>query len=167
MKLITTNNNDCVAASLAMLIDAPLGYVKIELFTALTKPFPGQWSGFLKVPDMNVICDWLWGERYTALTPFEYDPQCTPHRSCPPVSVYPRTTSRPHETADGAFSKQMDYGPGLIEGTIIGREVGHMCAWDGKAIHDPRGYIYSRNVAKEKFGYQISRFWLAVKGKTL
>jgi hypothetical protein len=166
MKLITTTNNDCVAASLAMLFDVDLGYIETLLFTALTKPFSGQWSGFPKVPDMNIICDWAC-QRGTALVPFEYDPQCTPHKSCPPVSVYPQTTRCPHETADAAFDKQMEYGPGLIEGTIIGREVGHMCAWDGKVIYDPRGYCYTRNVAKEKFGYQITRFWLAVKGKTL
>jgi len=166
MKLITTTNNDCVAASLAMLFDTGIGYIKTQLFTNLPKPFPGQWSDLPKVPDMNVICDWAW-QRRTALVPFEYDPQCTPHKDCPPVSVYSQTTKYPKGLADWPFKTQLTYGPGLLEGTIIGREVGHMCAWDGKIIYDPRGYCYSRNVAKEKFGYQITRFWLAVKGTTL
>jgi hypothetical protein len=149
-----------------MLFDVDTDYVKNHLFICLTKPFPDLWADFSKVPDMNVICDWAW-QRGTALVPFEYAPQCAPHSSCPPVSVYPLTTSSPHETADWQFDKQVAYGPGLFEGITIGREVGHMCAWDGKVIHDPRGYCYSRNVAKEKFGYQITRFWLAVKGETL
>jgi hypothetical protein len=163
MKLITSNQNDCVAASLAMLIGRSIDYIKCQLFNNLPKPFPDLWKDFPKVPDMNVICDWMWG-RGIALTPFEYNPQCTPHKVCPPVSVYPRTVSG-KETADEMFNKQMAYGLGLIEGGIIGREVGHMCAWDGKIIYDPRGYCYSRNVAQEKFGYQITRFWLEGEGK--
>ncbi len=167
MRLVTANNNDCVAASLAMLLDVELGYIKNQLFTDLPKPFPGQWELFPKVPDMNVICDWVWGTYQIALTPFEYDPQSTPHRNCPPVSVYPRTTNLLGVTADGAFDNQMAHGPGLLEGLTLNGSLGHMCAWDGKVIHDPRGYCYSYNVAKEKFSYQVTRFWLAVKGKTL
>ena len=163
MNLITTNNNDCVAASLAMLFETSLTYVKAELFTNLPKPFSGQWWDLPKVPDMNVICDWAW-KRRTALVPFECDPQCTPHKDCPPVPVYPRTTKHKEGLGVWEFNNQMAYGPGLIEGTIIGQEVGHMCAWDGKIVYDPHGYCYSRNAAKEKFGYQITRFWLAVKG---
>ena len=163
MKLITSNNNDCVAASLAMLFDVDLSYVETRLFANLPKPFPGQWADLPKVPDMNVICDWAW-QRRTALIPFEYDPQCTPHKDCPPVSAYPRTTSSPHKTGHAQFKIQLDYGPGLIEGVITGREVGHMCAWDGKVIHDPRGYCYSYHIAQEKFDYRVTRFWLAAKG---
>jgi len=170
MKLIVSNNNNCVAASLAMLIDVDINHIQDKLFTDLTKPFPGQWSAFPKVPDMNVICGWLWWDYKVALVPFEYDPQCAPHKDCPPTSVYPTTTRCPYpiaDVADVAFNEQVAYGPGLIEGTIIGREVGHMCAWDGQVIYDPRGYCYSRNVAQGRFHYQITRFWLAVKGKTL
>jgi len=165
MRLVTSNNNDCVAASLAMLLDVKIGYIENELFTNLPKPFPGQWAAFPKVPDMNVICEWMW-KHEIALIPFEYDPQSTPHKDCPPVSVYPTTEGFPSYTADVAFYDQVSYGPGLFEG-LTEREVGHMCAWDGKVIHDPRGYCYSLNVAQAKFGYQITRFWLAVKGKTL
>ena len=164
MKLITAKQNNCVAASLAMLFDVKIEYVETHLLTNLPKPFTVPWSDFPKVPDMNVICDWAW-QRRTALVPFEYDPQCTPHKDCPPVSVYPRTTNYPCETAEEAFDNQMTQGPGLIEGNIVGLEIGHMCAWDGRVIYDPRGYCYSRNVAQSKFGYQITRFWLAVKGK--
>ena len=167
MKLITSSDNDCVAASLAMLFDVEIGFIETHLFTALTKPFMRPWDGLPKVPDMNIICDWAWETHEIALVPFEYDPQCSPHKDCPPVSVYPRTITTLGATADWVFDKQMAYGPGLIEGNTLGREVGHMCAWDGKIIYDPRGYCYSYNVAKEKFGYQITRFWLAVKGKTL
>ena len=166
MNLITSSNNDCVAASLAMLLGVDIGYIELHLFTALTKPFTGRWVDLPKVPDMNVICDWLWEPCGIALVPFEYNPQCTPHKDCPPVPVYPRTTVGPHETAHVAFKAQMNYGPGLLEGLTEG-EVGHMCAWDGKIIHDPRGYCYTPNVAQEKFDYQMTRFWLAVKGKTL
>lgn len=166
MKLITSNNNDCVAASIAMLLGTEIDYIKNQLFTNLPKPFPGQWAPFPKVPGMNVVCDWLWGTHKIALIPFEYNPQSTPHRHCPPEPAYPRTASHTDDTAVKAFDRQVAYGPGLIEGQTKG-EVGHMCAWDGKIIHDPRGYCYSRNMAQEKFGYQITRFWLAVKGKTL
>jgi hypothetical protein len=171
MKLITANQNNCVAASLAMLLGHEIEYIEIQLFTGLTKPFPGQWSDLPKVPDMNVICSWMWRTHQIALTPFEYSPLCAPHKDCPAVPVYPTTTSYDPSLAsaapDIAFNAQMAYGPGLIEGNIVGQEVGHMCAWDGKVIYDPHGYGYPHNVAQEKFGYQVTRFWLAVKGKTL
>ena len=168
MILITAVEYKCVAASLAMLIGTDIGHVEKRLFTGLPKPFSGQWADLPKVPDMNVICGWLWETHEIALIPFEYNPQCTPHKDCPPVSVYPRTANCPYPTGHDQFRIQMDYGPGLIEGNITaGREVGHMCAWDGKVIHDPRGYCYSYHIAQVKFGYQITRFWLAVKGKTL
>ena len=167
MRLVTSNNNDCVAASLAMLLGRGIEYIKNQLFTNLPKPFPGQWELYPKVPDMNVICDWLWHQFQIALVPFEYSPQCTPHKNCPPVSVYPTTVGFPSYTADAAFHDQVSYGPGLLEGLTLNGSLGHMCAWDGKVIYDPRGYCYSRNVAGVRFDYQITRFWLAVKGKTL
>ncbi len=166
MRLVTSNNNDCVAASLSMLLGCSIDSIKNQLFTNLPKPFPGQWAPFPKVPDMNIICDWVWGVYQIALVPFEYNPQSTPHRHCPPESVYPPTTIFQSVTADYAFNNQMSHGPGLIEGQTKG-EVGHMCAWDGNVIYDPRGYCYSRNIATEKFGYRVTRFWLAVRGKTL
>ena len=167
MRLQGANQNDCVAASLAMLLGVSMDYIKGRLFVALTRPFPNPWAEFPKVPDMNVICDWLWEKHKVALTPFEYDPQCSPHKDCPPVSVYPQTCGSLHVDADWAFDKQTAYGPGLFEGSIVGKEIGHMCAWDGQTIFDPRGYCYSRNVAQTKFNYQITRFWLATKGEAL
>jgi hypothetical protein len=148
-----------------MLFDVDIHYVKDQLFFGLSKPFPEPWSHLPKVPDMNVVCHWAW-DRRTALVPFEYNPQCTPHEDCPPVPVYPTRSDIYGKTPDWAFITQMSFGPGLIEG-ITEDEAGHMCAWDGSIIYDPRGYCYSRNVAKERFGYQITRFWLAVKGTTL
>ena len=151
---------DCTAASIAMVLGLELDFVKAELFKDLPKPFPSPWDHLPKVPDMNVICDWAWRTRSAALTPFERDPVCTPHRDCPPVSVYPRNTRTSVRTAEGAWRCQLSYGPGLLEGVIIGREVGHMVAWSGDAIYDPRGHIYTSDDAESYFSFQPRRFWL-------
>jgi hypothetical protein len=159
MNLVTARNNDCVAASLAMAFDINAGEIKSTLFTGLPKPFPAPWNELPKVPDMNVICNWAWGTKKIALVPFEYNPKCTPHKDCPPVPVW--------EDPDGAFAQALSYGEGLLEGVKIKAERGHMCAWDGQAIYDPRGCIYSRNVAEAYFDFRIRRFWLLVKSWSL
>jgi hypothetical protein len=156
---------DCAAASIAMVVGTSLGKVKSDLFSDLRKPFTGKWAHIPQVPDMNIICDFAlrtWG---LALVPFEYMPTSTPHKDCPPVSVYPRNTKVLNSTPEFNWRRQLAQGPGLIEGTIIGKELGHMVAWTGKEIYDPRGYIYSLNVAVERFQFQVRRFWLALRIK--
>jgi len=165
MRLIKQQGNaDCVAAALAMVLNEWTGggidYIKTALFSYLPKPFTGEWSDLPKVPDMNIICNWAWDSHSIALVPFEYSPTCTPARGCPPVPVWPRNT-RSGMGPEEAWLRHLSYGPGLLEGSLIGREVGHMVAWSGDAIYDPRGYIYSLNVAQEKFKFQPARFWLA------
>jgi hypothetical protein len=163
MKLIeSTNNYDCVAAALAMVLGTDLGEIERILFHNLMKPFPEPWDNLPKVPDMNVICEFMAGVGW-ALMPFEYNPQCSPHPDCPPVPVYP---FREAGNVGGHFlasfqrvwEKQLSLGPGLIEGTVD--ETGHMVAWSGDAIYDPRGCIYSLNVTN-KFDFVPKRFWLA------
>ncbi|MHC4121287.1 MAG: hypothetical protein ACYSWO_27750 [Planctomycetota bacterium] len=150
---------DCVAASLAMVCEADLDYIMLALFSDLEKPFSGLWSHIPKIPDMNAVCDWMWGDRKIALVPFEYNPQSTPHKDCPPVPVWPRSL-RCRGDADNAWARALAYGPGLLEGTT--GTLGHMVAWSGDAIYDPRGFIYSINIAVEKFEFSPRRFWLAV-----
>lgn len=157
MNLITSSNNSCVAASLAMLFDCSIDIIKSELFSSLLYPFPAPWSHLPKVPDMNVICDWAWNNRRVALVPFEYNPYCSPAADCPPIPVWPESGD-----VEKAFSRALGYGAGLLEG-LVDEKRGHMCAWSGNVVHDPRGYSYSRNVAKSKFGFHIIRFWLAVQ----
>jgi hypothetical protein len=43
-----------------MLLGVDIEYVRMHLFTALPKPFSGKWADLPKVPDMNVICHWMW-----------------------------------------------------------------------------------------------------------
>jgi hypothetical protein len=155
--------DDCVAAALAMVFDVSLGYIKAELFTDLMFPFPEPWDKLPKVPDMNVICDYAMGQQGVALVPFELDPLCSPHVDCKPVPVWPRSKTA---TARGPwkFEIALRKGPGLIEGTLTrnGNQLGHMVAWDGTVIYDPRGYCYSTNVAMPRFNFQPRRFWLAI-----
>jgi hypothetical protein len=162
MNLVHSFSNDCVAASLAMLFGCDIEAIKHELFSNLMHPFPAPWDCLPKVPDMNVICDWAWGHRRTALVPFEYDPYCSPDVNCPTVPVWPISPNKPG-SAEFAFSRALGYGSGLLEGVVVDGERGHMCAWDGNVVYDPRGYIYSRNIALDKFDYRIRRFWLAVR----
>jgi hypothetical protein len=164
MNLVTSNNKDCVAASLSMVTGKKMEDVKADLFRDLAKPFPSPWEGCPKVPDMNVVCDWAWTHCRVALMPFEYNPVCTPHEDCPPVPVWPantRATGNP-DTPEHVFARCLRFGSGLLEGLVDG--VGHMCAWDqgAEVVFDPRGYRYSRNVAMDKFDFEITRFWLAV-----
>jgi len=152
MKLQTANDNDCVAASVAMLIGVNHTTVKEALWPdPPVYPFPEPWQVCPLVPCMDIICDWLYTEHKVALTPFAFDPHVTPHKDCPPVSAC-------DEDPMSLFEGQLAYGPGLIEGVYSG--VGHMCAWDGNVIYDPHGYKYSLNAAG-RFNFTPTRFWLA------
>jgi hypothetical protein len=156
MYLVRGVDKDCIACSLAMLIGVAPLYIKKNLIGELYYPFPEPWDNLPLVPSMEVICDWLITDQGTALTPFPRNPVCTPHKDCPPVSVW-------NEDPDWRFEEQCEYGKGLIEG-LRPNGVGHMVAWDGKAIHDPSGYIYSLNAA-DRFNFNPTRFWLATKVK--
>jgi len=120
----------------------------------LTYPFPAPWDKYPAAPSMDKICDWCWTKKQVALVPFNYAPLCTPHVDCPPQPVWSGDQM-------AMFERQLAYGPGLLEGSIAGA-VGHMCAWDGQTIFDPRGYTYSRNVALNKFDFLVDGFWLGV-----
>jgi len=162
MKLVTQEGaNDCVLAALSMLFDASPSRIHQDLFTDLFFPFPDPWAHLPKVPDMNVICDYALWKQDVALVPFELDPLCSPHKDCPPVPVWPRCKVASSE-GPRMFEQSLRRGEGLIEGVVIGKELGHMVAWDGTVILDPRGYCYSLNVAVDKFNFQPRRFWLAV-----
>lgn len=156
MRLIEQERDGCVYASVAMLlsIDKSAAYHllcshwKVEDF----KPFAEPFQDVPRVPSMEEICDAL--IRYNsgiALVPFPRNPLATPHQECPPIQVW----ANPEEK----FRQQLSRGRGLIEGIVGDR--GHMVAWDGSIVYDPRGYCYSINVS-DKFNFVPRRFWLAV-----
>jgi len=149
MRLILSNNHDCVAASLAMVTGIPMSDIKEDLFTDLEYPFPPPWDKLPKVPNMDVICDYLWLGFRLGLTPFNNAPFCSPDVACPSFPVW--------EDAAAMFQRQLGFGPGLLEGTVAGK--GHMCAWDGTMVFDPRGYAYLPDEADD-LGFDIERFWL-------
>jgi hypothetical protein len=164
MKLVKQHGtDDCVAAALAMVFDASYDRVSRDLFSDMMYPFPEPWADLPKVPDMNVICDYAIGEWFTALVPCELDPVCSPHIDCPPVKVWPRSKSG-GQGGELQFEWALRRGPGLIEGSLVGtgKQLGHMVAWNGQVVYDPRGYCYSMNVAVDKFNFQPRRFWLAI-----
>jgi hypothetical protein len=138
-----------------MLINRSPEFIKRNLIGELYYPFPEPWHNFPLMPSMEVICDWLILEQRIALTPFPKNPVCTPHEDCPPVSVY--------NDPDWRFEQQCEYGVGIMEG-LRSNGVGHMVAWNGKAIFDPTGYIYSLNAA-DRFNFNPTRFWLETKVK--
>jgi hypothetical protein len=111
-----------------------------------------------KVPSMEELVAWAYRKQRTGLVPFPFHPHCSPHPNCPGVPVWP--DDDPNEVFEG----QLSHGKGVIEGVITSTAKGHMVAWDGAVIYDPRGYMYSLNVAN-KFDFSPSRFWLAVEAK--
>ena len=156
MHLLTSKNNNCVAAAVAMVIGSGSAErVEGDLFCLPSEhPFPVPWEHLPLVPNMDMICDWMLTEHHIALTPFTRNPLCSPHKDCPGVSPY-------NEDPEWVFEQQLDFGMGLLEGTVPNK-FGHMCACVGQVIYDPRGYIYSLNVA-DKFNFTPVRFWLASK----
>jgi hypothetical protein len=162
MNLLKSSNNDCVAAAMAMVIGCKMSVVTSRLFTNLDTPFHAPFHELPKVPDMTVICEYML-QRGLAMVPFERNPQCSPHPDCPPVPVYPfreagQVGGRFLDGPLAVWERQLTLGPGLIEGSV--GEMGHMVAWSGDSVYDPRGFIYSLNVA-DKFDFVPKRFWLA------
>lgn len=165
MKLIRGNKYDCVACSLAMVMEGPTReHIAAMLFSSrAATPFPEPWDKLPKVPDMNFVCDWAWHDYKVAFVPFERNPVCSPAPECPSVPVWPMEGTKDHTTTpEQAFRRQLSYGTGLLEGTRPSRGLGHMCAWDGQAIYDPRGHVYLLEDALEHFDFVPLRFWLAV-----
>ena len=157
MKLITsTDKYDCVAVSMAMLLGVSVAHVKSLVWPdPLEYPFPAPWDTLPKIPSMEVICEWMLFSHDIALVPFPHNPVCTPDVTrCPPVPVY-------DEDPDTVFNRQLELGPGLLEG-VRARGSAHMCAWDGQAVFDPRGHIYSLNIT-HLHDFVPTRFWLAKK----
>jgi hypothetical protein len=152
MRLIKSDHNDCLAAAVAMVFNLHYPDVQndLQLLQPLEYPFRKPWAGLPKVVSMEQVCEWA-AERRCTLMPFPWNPMCSPHPDCPPVPVW--------DDPDAAFDQAMRRGPGLLEG-LVG-EKGHMTAWDGNVVYDPRGYCYSLNVALDKFGFIPTRFWLA------
>jgi len=156
MRLIKSNKNNCVYASVAMLLGVSLdkAYELLHNKDAKIgeKPFTGIYKDFEVVPDMAVICDSLWSKKRIGLTPFYFDPTCSPHPNCQPISTW--------KNPKASFKLQLGFGSGLLEGKT--EKCGHMCAWDGQVIFDPRGHIYSYDLA-EIMNFEINRFWLKVE----
>lgn len=163
MRMVEQENNGCVYASLAMVLNEPLQTICHNFKTwelQDSHPFPAPWDGCPRVPSMHEICDEAIKHFKTAFVPFEFDPEVAPHPDCPPIKVWTPTRSNPHRTASVVFNNQLRRGPGLIEG--MKGDKGHMVAWDGSVVYDPRGYCYSINVAG-RFDFSPRRFWLSVK----
>jgi hypothetical protein len=158
MRLIKSNDNNCVAASIAMVfnlicVDVQNGLLRLQ---PRVFPFKHPYAHLPKVASMEQVCEWAADRRLT-LMPFPRNPMCSPHPDCPAVPVWDAEVGRP--SADDMFDKAMRRGPGLLEG-LVG-EKGHMVAWDGNVVFDPRGYCYSLNVATDLFDFVPTRFWLA------
>jgi hypothetical protein len=152
MRLIKSDNNDCVAASLAMVFNLYYPDVQRDLLEIqpLEFPFRRPYDQLPKVVSMEQVCEWAAFRLFT-LIPFPWNPMCSPHPDCPPVPVW--------DDPDEMFDQAMRRGPGLLEG-LVG-DKGHMVAWDGNVVYDPRGYCYSLNMAQDRFNFVETRFWLA------
>lgn len=157
MRLIKQEKNGCVYAAVGMLIkktpDEVFNIIDAPMGPKERHPFPEPWSHLPFVPTMDVIVDRLIKREGIALVQFKKNPTAAPHPDCPPYDVW-----APYKRHD-VFNSQLKYGRGLIEGTV--GEVGHMVAWDGSVVFDPRGYCYSMNVA-DRFNFTPLCFWLAV-----
>jgi hypothetical protein len=149
MDLITSER--CSAASISMLTGRPLDYILADLFGDLEYPFPEPWQGMAKVPSMDEICQWMWDMRGEGLMPFNRDPVCSPHPKCPMVPVW--------RDGEAQWLRHLGYGPGLLEG--VSANGGHMCAWDGEQVFDPRGSVYPW-ADRLTCGFEAERFWLLV-----
>jgi hypothetical protein len=157
MNLIRQGDNECMAASVAMVFDKRLESVNtFSLFNpyCYSFPFPVPWHQSPKVASMDEICDWAYSIFGAGLVPFPRNPGCSPTEKCSMVPVWP--------DGEGKFLEHLSYGPGLLEGHVEHMR-GHMCAWDGKKVYDPRGYTYSFENA-DGYNFTATRFWLKVQG---
>jgi len=152
MKLIVSPDNfSCVAASLAMVTNISLDIVLEELFTDLPCPFPPPWDEIPKVPTTDEIAFWLWTEHFHGIMPFNRNPTCSINSECPPIKVW--------SDEETMWQRQLTFGWGLLEGATVNG--GHLCAWDGSLVFDPRGYIYKWRDRLE-YSFDAHRFWLLI-----
>ncbi len=157
MNLIQSSKNQCVAASVGMLFEWKLEELAgFQLFdiTRHQYPFPRPWSHLPKVASMEEICGWAFSIVGCGLVPFPRNPTCAPSADCPPQPVF--------KDGEGVFRSHLSFGAGLLEGLIKDR--GHMCAWDGLKVYDPRNHIYQIEDADD-YDFTPSRFWLSVPAR--
>jgi hypothetical protein len=157
MQLIRQRDAGCVAASVAMVFETRLNYVDtFSLFNpyCYSFPFPSPWHKLPKVASMDELCDWAYSMFKVGLVPFPRNPGCSPSEKCPDVAVWP--------DGEGKFLEHLSYGVGLLEGHVEHMR-GHMCAWNGEKVYDPRGHTYSFANASD-FDFTATRFWLKVQG---
>lgn len=162
--MIEQKKDGCVYASLAMVLGEKLETIEHNFKCWSNNfPFSGEWEKVPRVPGMHEICEVAIRHFKTAFVPFEYDPEVTPHEDCKPIKVWGDRPERVINALDARemFLLQLSRGPGLIEGVNTGNGRGHMVAWNGQVVFDPRDYCYSINVT-DKFYFNPLRFWLAV-----
>jgi hypothetical protein len=158
MNLKRCGENGCLAASVAMLLGVRVDDIeRIGLFNPCRYeyPFPAPWARMPKVATMDEVCEWMYKECKIGLVPFAHNPGCSAARECPMTPVW----------SDGrkAFRRHLSYGAGLLEGHVEHMR-GHMCAWDGKKVYDPRGNTYRLEDALH-YDFTPTRFWLKVQGE--
>lgn len=155
MRLILTEKPfTCVHASLAMLLggsESHHEYVKNSL--PLRYPFPSPYQGVPAGHSMAEVCDFIQrsGTWIVGLMPFDRSPTCSIAPELPEVSVW--------SEGELKWRQHLRFGRGLLEGHT--EVVGHMCAWDGRNVYDPRGYIYAWE-DREDYNFDAERFWLEV-----
>jgi len=147
----------CVHASLAMLTGLSLDSLAISL--PVYFPFPPPYEKVPAGQDMANVCEWAWEVARIGLMPFD---------RCPAVAIGPGKPAVPiWEDGEKKWRHQLGYGPGLLEGSTerlsdgVLLNTGHMCAWDGERIFDPRGYRYAWKDRKDH-KFDAERFWLKV-----
>lgn len=165
MKMVVSPDGfSCTAASLAMVTNRWLDEIIEDLYMDLDFPFDPPFDGYPKVPSMDEICDWMWKQCLQGLVPFNRNPTVSIAPGCNQVPVW--------YNGDRQWLDQLAYGWGLLEGFVIKKNtdpngflpeirIGHLCAWDGKYVMDPRGYKY-KWADREEHGFDAERFWLLV-----
>lgn len=140
----------CSAASVAMLLNEEYNSI-YKLFQYEDKyPFPSPNDKLERVPSMEELCCIIWKKYKVGFMPFPKSLYC-----------YPAPDSEPYFVWDGDdnFRSFLDFGEGLLEG--VSTNCGHLCAWDGKEIYDPRGDVYKYEHAS-LFDFESTRFWLKI-----
>lgn len=146
MKLVKAEEKyGCVVASVAMLRGESYWDTR-KMLPPWTYPFEGLYASCPKVPAMEELVDIFFNWGYH-LVPFFRDPYCSPEPHCNPVPVWPDGETK--------FQQQLLYGRGLLVGHC--GKTGHMAAWDGHLVYDPRGMVYS---LENQHCFDVEVFWL-------
>jgi hypothetical protein len=154
MQLIIAPKHECTYACLSMLLGSNMAHFRISFNKLWDEkyPFDPPYDELPRVPSMDEICFYMAENTKGSLMPFNRETYCTPSYDQRGVRIW----------SDKFFYYNvLPLGPGLIEGMVTGADgvIGHMVAWNGSVVYDPRGYCYSINVA-DKFGFQPKTFWL-------